>query len=223
MQSKNPHAICGAKTRNGKPCQSKPMTNGRCRMHGGATPVGAALPQFKTGRYSQHLPENLLSAYQRSETDSELLGIRAEISLLDSMLISNLSKLETGESGKAWSVIRKSIDGVDKAFANENYGEVMVLLRQMRDVVDQKIEHYATEEEIRSKIEQRRRLVESEGKRLVQMQQMIDSSEAMTLISALLDSVIRNVTDSNTITAIQSDFGRIVGIASLRRVNTPSE
>ncbi|MDB5966479.1 MAG: hypothetical protein JWQ72_2979 [Polaromonas sp.] len=29
---------CGAKTRSGGPCKTAPMQNGRCRMHGGATP-----------------------------------------------------------------------------------------------------------------------------------------------------------------------------------------
>lgn len=29
--------ICGAKTRQGRPCKGKPMPNGRCRMHGGAS------------------------------------------------------------------------------------------------------------------------------------------------------------------------------------------
>jgi hypothetical protein len=31
-------ARCGAKTRRGTSCQSPAMRNGRCRMHGGATP-----------------------------------------------------------------------------------------------------------------------------------------------------------------------------------------
>jgi hypothetical protein len=29
---------CGAKTRSGRPCRSAAMRNGRCRMHGGASP-----------------------------------------------------------------------------------------------------------------------------------------------------------------------------------------
>ena len=41
-----PHAtpaICGAKTRSGKPCQQRPIRGGtRCRMHGGATPRALA-------------------------------------------------------------------------------------------------------------------------------------------------------------------------------------
>ena len=29
---------CGARTRNGTPCRSPAMANGRCRMHGGTSP-----------------------------------------------------------------------------------------------------------------------------------------------------------------------------------------
>lgn len=33
------HSNCGAKTRNGTPCKSRPITGrNRCRMHGGTSP-----------------------------------------------------------------------------------------------------------------------------------------------------------------------------------------
>ena len=41
MQSRLPMHLsprCGARTRNGTPCRSPAMTNGRCRMHGGRSP-----------------------------------------------------------------------------------------------------------------------------------------------------------------------------------------
>ena len=41
MQSKLPmhrSPRCGARTRNGTPCRSPAMPNGRCRMHGGRSP-----------------------------------------------------------------------------------------------------------------------------------------------------------------------------------------
>jgi hypothetical protein len=37
---------CGAKTRSGTPCKKAGMANGRCRLHGGLTPI-------KHGRYSK--------------------------------------------------------------------------------------------------------------------------------------------------------------------------
>lgn len=38
---------CGAKTRSGEPCRGYAMTCGKCRMHGGATPSGAAWHKIK--------------------------------------------------------------------------------------------------------------------------------------------------------------------------------
>ena len=46
---------CGARTRNGSPCCSPAMTNGRCRMHGGTSPgapKGKANGMFRHGRYT---------------------------------------------------------------------------------------------------------------------------------------------------------------------------
>ena len=45
---------CGARTRNGTPCRSPAMENGRCRMHGGKSP-GAPIGNANArehGRYS---------------------------------------------------------------------------------------------------------------------------------------------------------------------------
>ena len=53
--SEQPHALCGAKTRSGKPCKNHGMANGRCRMHGGKS-TGAPMGNknaFKHGRYSR--------------------------------------------------------------------------------------------------------------------------------------------------------------------------
>jgi len=61
MQSRLPAKLpmrlsprCLARTRNGTPCQSPAMANGRCRMHGGRAP-GAAKGNrnaLKHGRYT---------------------------------------------------------------------------------------------------------------------------------------------------------------------------
>ena len=51
---------CHARTRNGTPCQSPAMANGRCRMHGGkakGAPKGNS-HAFRHGRYTaEHIAE----------------------------------------------------------------------------------------------------------------------------------------------------------------------
>ena len=84
--------ICGAKTRKGTPCLRAPMVNGRCNLHGGKTPIGAALPQFKTGRYSKYLPARLAERYHEAERDPELLSLRSELALVQARLAELISK-----------------------------------------------------------------------------------------------------------------------------------
>lgn len=47
-------AICGAKTRSGKPCKRSPTYQGRCHLHGGKSLPGIAHPNYKHGWYSKY-------------------------------------------------------------------------------------------------------------------------------------------------------------------------
>ena len=56
-----PPTRCGAKNRQGNPCQKWPIKGRtRCRNHGGKSLIGTASPSFKTGTYSKWLPRNLM-------------------------------------------------------------------------------------------------------------------------------------------------------------------
>lgn len=59
--------------------------------------------------------------------------------------------------------------------------------------------------------EQRRKLVETEQKRRVAMQNMITAEGAAAMIAALLDSVKRHVSDTRTLAAIAADIDRLFG------------
>ena len=78
-----------------------------------------------------------------------------------------------------------------------------------RLIGDAMVDHEAWYE-IHSILDQRRKLVESEQKRLVSMQQMITSEQAMMLITAMIDTVKRNVPDRNAIAAISADITRLI-------------
>src|SRR5579871_5515650 len=99
MRQRNPLAMiqrCGAKTRSGGSCRQWAMPNGRCRMHGGKTPRGPALPQYKHGRYSKVLPADLAARYAEARTDQELVAFRDDIALVDARLADVLARLGQG-------------------------------------------------------------------------------------------------------------------------------
>ena len=56
----------------------------------------------------------------------------------------------------------------------------------------------------------RRRLVDSERKRLVDMQQLMTTEQAMTLLAAVVDTVRKHVHDRHALAAISQDISRLV-------------
>lgn len=122
MPTEQPHAICGAKTRAGHPCQQRPMPNGRCRMHGGATPRGVASPHFRHGRYSKALPVRLAAVYAQARTDDDLLAVRDEAALLQvriGELLTRLAADDVQDDARIWREVRTTIDALRKASASE--------------------------------------------------------------------------------------------------------
>jgi hypothetical protein len=88
---------CGAKTRNGQSCKNAPMQNGRCRMHGGTTPKGVDSPQYKTGRYSKYVSQDLQSSIQALD-EYPLLDLADELQTQRALLSEYLSRYQA--SGK---------------------------------------------------------------------------------------------------------------------------
>lgn len=216
---------CNAKAKStGKQC-TRPAVNGstKCRYHGGATPRGIASPHYKGKGRSKYMPANLLQHYEEASSNPEVMSLYADIHLIDALLLSNFKYLDTDESGKAWKAIRDSIVDMNAAFANDNYGKCVVILSEMKDIVDKRVLHFATEAEIRDKLEQRRKLVETIHKIDFQKERAITAEQAMLLMTAILDSVRRNVSDTTALTAIQNEFIRLVGATHQHQLDDASD
>jgi hypothetical protein len=155
---------CGATTKSGKPCQAQAMENGRCRIHGGLTPSGFALPQFKTGRYSKVLPEALRHRYEVARDDEDLLSLRDEIALIDLRITDLLGKPPT----------------------DETWAQALFL------------------------IEQRRKLAESEHKRLATLKQYVSVEQVYAFIGALGGILREHVADRRALAAIQRDLSGLL-------------
>lgn len=214
----------GHKTDGVTPCSNWAMDGmDVCYKHGGATPKGIASPHFKTGRWSKYMPAPLQESYERARNDKDNLQFNDDIALIDAMILANLPKLETRESGAAWSMIKKIIGDLTLAFADEQYGKCVALMDVMTDIVNEQMLYYATEQEVKSSLEQRRKLVESEQKRRINMQQFVESEDAMSIVTALLQSVKDNVSDVTTLNAIQSTFTRLTVGLRRQRIDTASD
>ena len=165
--SPSQRTLCGAKTRSGGTCKNAQMLNGRCRMHGGATPRGPACGSFKTGRHSKSLPFRLAARYEEAMADETLLEQRSEIALLDVRIDEVVRAVDARRASVVWDDLCRLLD-------------------------------------------QRRKLVESERRRMVEMHQMLTTEEAMTLLAAVVDSLRRHIVDRKVLAAVSADLTRLV-------------
>lgn len=185
-----------------------------CYHHGGATPVGVALPQFKSGRYSKHLPERLLEKYQVARQDPDILVLRDEIALADARLTDLLTRVDAGESGGLWKELKGLMEQLGTGVETADLDVARAALKGLAGVVKKGSNDAAAWQEVQSVLLLREHLVRSERLRLVQMQQMISVEQAMTLIAALTETVRRHVTDGEALRSISTDLIRLTAFAA---------
>lgn len=102
--------VCAAKTRSGTLCQrpagwgTDHVGIGRCKLHGGATPV-------KTGRYSVVKRQALQEKMQQYYNDPSAGDLRSELALLRALLQDYLDRLDEhtdytqGEIGRIYGMV----------------------------------------------------------------------------------------------------------------------
>jgi hypothetical protein len=170
-------------------------------MHGAKSLGGIASPIYTNGRYSTYLPGRLIERYTPGIGDERLLELGDEIALIDSRLADLLSRVDSGENGSLWASLFKAWEKYNRA------SDTLDSLKARSDIdalFEAAESDYLAWGEIHALIDQRRRMVESERKRLVEIQQMITAKEAMTLIAAIQGIVLEHVTDKTTIRNISA-------------------
>jgi hypothetical protein len=211
--------ICGAKTRSGEPCKQTILgPSGRCKFHGGASLRGPDLPQFKHGRYSKLFPKEVRKRFEEAQDDPERLSLEEDVSLIQAHIADVAANLDVRDSAEfrarlreAWGryqaiISAKEIDSEKAIAARANLGTIIA------NGADD-AERWS---ELIDLIERKANVSAKEWKRQTDMQSVISLGQAMVLMQALLDSVIRNVGDRAILGRIMKDVQTILGPAATR-------
>ncbi len=201
---------CTAKNKSGNPCKQHAI-NGttKCYLHGGKSLAGIASPSLKHGRYSKHLPERLAGRYNEALADPKLMELRDEIALMGARLAELVGRVEAGDSTGRWKALQAAFADLRDATRRADKPGVTFAMAALENAIKSGGNDYATWREIAELTEQRRKLVESEQKRLVAMQQMITSEQAMILLAAITDTVRKHVTDKSALAAISTELKQL--------------
>lgn len=203
--------ICGAKKKDGTPCQSRAMPNGRCRLHGGLTPKGADSPHFKDGWHSKYLPKHLVEIYRQSLNDEHLSSVKREIALIDSLILESIQSLDPNSNAQFWEQAIDQIKWARQGYKSENYGMLERALDELEALGDRRRLHYAASESLQEKIEQRRKLVETDSKISLQGERAITPEELLAFMGAVVKMISDKIPDAKQRTDLLLGIDELVG------------
>lgn len=200
------YKTCGAKNRKGLPC-NKPPSRGRtrCRMHGGNAKLGIAHYNFRNGKYSNYLPTGLLDKYERSMLDPMAKTHGPELNLLDAKILDLLEKNQESDIEPAYREIQKLWDVFRKANSDKNTNLLESTAIRIHEILSGDITPTSRWTEIYECLELRRRMLDSEQRRLKDQQQMISIEELLILVRYIGDSIKTAITKH-----IDTESGRLV-------------
>jgi hypothetical protein len=209
----NDRPRCGARTRTGGTCPTAPVRGRtRCRMHGGKSLMGSDHPNFTTGLRSRMLPTRLLAKYEQAMADPELLSIRGDVALLDTLLNDKLAAWAADEAGPNWTDVYAQIVHVNENFQTWEWTRAKVELEQLMAVVNQRRTEGELLDQIRSLVDQRARLAGQEHRRMLDLNQVLTVEQVIVLASAVASIVRDVVPDEATRKTVNA---RIMGVLSM--------
>lgn len=195
-----------------------------CRFHGGhmvqynKSHMGTKHPAFKMGKYSKLLPKNIGETYERGLLDPHLLELREEVALVDGRLAQLAKRIGTNESDGVWFKIRDVWNDLTEAIKTSDEATYNNLLPIVGKLIRRGSTDAAQWKEIKELQDHRRKLSESEQKRMQLAQQMIAVESVMVLMSATIETLKESVmlyADQETATRILNDattkYARLVG------------
>ena len=212
MDKGYPHGRCTARSKQtGEQCKNAPSVGKTvCHIHGGKTPSGITAPQTIHGRYSKYLPARLAGKYLEAQNDPELLNLSGEIGLVEARIAELLEGVDRDAAGRVWAKIRTAFSDLELAIKSQDGAGTIANMTELDKLTRIGNRDYYAWEEITRLIEQRRKLVDSERKRRVDMQNMITADRAMLLVSAIVGVVRDNVSDRKVLTRISNEIGKLI-------------
>lgn len=191
----------------------------KCRMHSGKNQLkGWAQPMAKTGKYSKYIAGSLRERYEESIANEDIANLSSELGLLDARASEILEKLGTGETSELWQSLNKTWLEFMMAVRVGDSETQNKLLGVLNRMITQGHSSSAQWEELFHVIEKRRKVSETENKRLATSRDMISVEQAVLMINMLIEatrqSTLRHA-DKKTAQAIlvdaQQTYTQLVG------------
>lgn len=202
------------------------MGNGRCRMHGGQNvrQLGPGQPAYVHGRYSKRgIPADLAQRLYEAERDEQVLDLTPEVAYCEERIGQLLETIGDIGQPESWRQVQQlARDGLASESVQQAHDAFRLILGLARDGEIVTRNH----REIDRLADRKRRLAESQRKAQLEAGEMIRLGQAIVLMDRLMTAVTGqikriddgDVTAAEVLTAVWSEFHRIVGEPDQRAV-----
>jgi hypothetical protein len=176
---------------------------------------------WKHGKYSAVLPTRLIAAYEESIANPENIEMTHEIGVLDTRISELLDRVDKGEAGALWNkLVQTASEAVDAADGGTEDGTELALglLHDVLKLAKRGESEWKAWGEVASLIEQRRKVVDTEGKRQDRERRSMNMESLAALIlvirTIIFEETMRYVPDPvarrEYIAAVAGAFERLV-------------
>lgn len=167
------------------------MKNGRCRLHGGLTPSGPALPQFTDGKRSKYLYLPAVLTARVEEMTLDLVGNLEESIKIQRAIETQLyERLDTGESPDGWATLKETLDAMDRLEGGITTGAG---LYRIREIVTGALGELSLHTQIQGFHESQRKLSESVSKIRKEIQETYTQEQWNVMLNVVLNTTRKHV------------------------------
>jgi len=149
--------------------------------------------------------------------DRNQLALNPEIALIDARIADVAKRVDSGEGGTIWERLENAWSQFESAMTAQDMESIKTQMRVLQILVRKGGEDWEVWKSVTDLIEQRRKLVESESKRMKDQAETMTATEAYVLFNAILTLVNEHVTDKETKAKLQRGFENLVNSSAPKR------
>jgi len=166
-------------------CMGIAMENGKCRVHGGSQNKGIEHHNYKHGRTSRYTPK-IPSRYPEYLDDPNYLALVDEIALVTSRIDELYNQIDIGESARLWREAQKEFSKLRKAIAESDAEKLTDAINALDVLLLSGNAAWAKWGEIDRMVETRRKLTDTERKRVEAAQQSLRADKAIQIYQSMV-------------------------------------
>ena len=169
-------------------------------------PVASAKGISSGHRYGKYLPARLTDNYLEALTDEDILSGRDSIALADARVNDLLSKVDSGETQAIWRKLKEAYHELKRAQILGDVNAARAAMVDIENMIEKGSTEYQSWKEVFDLIELRRKLAESEQRRVIGLKQVFTAEQGMKLVRFLITIIKKHVKDEAVLQDISEEI-----------------